>query len=92
MNRYSITIGMATPKGVRSFALAKDPNGTLCKYKEVQQEIESLRNSLQAAEILRDTYKATEEGWFRRYQILRDNLSPEEFGELCELWPELSPE
>ena len=59
------------------------------KWGELWEEIESLRSQV---EILTNSYKvACRSGdlFLKRYQILRDNLSPEEYGELCELWPEL---
>ena len=48
--------------------------------KSMRDEIESLRDSLQAAEILLETHQAAEKEWWKRkYQILRDSMSDEEF-------------
>ena len=59
------------------------------KLYDAELEIESLRLKLELTSVSRIRAITERDEWERRYQILRDNLSPEEFGELCELWPEL---
>ena len=65
--------------------LEKEIESLRSQVEDLTNDVESLIHKIVVVKQAADEYK-------RKYQILRINLTNEEYAHLCELWPELSPE